>query len=161
MNYDQIAKSYNELHREEQLKKIKLIIDLLKIKEETVLDVGCGTAFYSNLIKNYTGIDPSKEMIKQAKIKIILGQGENLPFKNKEFDTVISISAIHNFKDPIKGIEEIKRVAKNKIAISVFKRAKKLKIIENQLKDFNRIEEDKDIIFYKFSKGLSKSILFG
>lgn len=150
MDYNKIAKSYNELHKQEQLNKVNIIIKLLNIKNEKVLDVGCGTAFYSNLIKNYTGIDPSKEMLKQSKAKTILGKGENLPFKDNEFNTVISISAIHNFDNPINGIKEIKRVAKNKIAISVFKRAKNFQIIKNQLKDFKQFEEDKDIIFYKF-----------
>lgn len=150
MNYNQIAKSYNELHEQEQLNKVKIIIKLLNIKNEKVLDVGCGTAFYANLIKNYTGIDPSKEMLKQTRAKTISGKGENLPFKDNEFETIISISAVHNFDDPIKGIKEIKRVAKNKIAISVFKRAKNFQIIKNQLKNFKQFEEDKDIIFYKF-----------
>lgn len=149
MDYKTIAKSYNELHKEEQLNKVKLIIKLLNIKNEKVLDVGCGTAFYSNLFKNYTGIDPSKEMLEQSKANVIHGLGEDLPFKDNSFDTIISVSAIHNFKDPIKGINEIKRVSKNKIAISVFKRAKNFKIIEKELKDFKKLEEEKDIIFYK------------
>ncbi len=149
MDYKTIAKSYNELHKEEQLNKVKLIIKLLNIKNEKVLDVGCGTAFYSNLFKDYTGIDPSKEMLEQSKANVIQGSGESLPFKDNSFDTVISISAIHNFKDPIKGISEMKRVAKNKIAISVFKRAKNFKIIEKELKDFKKFEEEKDFIFYK------------
>ena len=149
MDYKIIAKSYNELHKQEQLNKVKLIIKLLNIKNEKVLDVGCGTAFYSKLFKNYTGIDFSKEMLKESNTKLILGNGENLPFKNNSFDTVISVSAIHNFEDPIKGINEIIRVSKNKIAITVFKRSKKFKIISKALKKFNKVEEDKDIIFFK------------
>jgi len=148
MDYNKIAKSYNELHKAEQLNKVNLIINLLNIKDEKILDVGCGTAFYSNLFKNYTGIDPSKEMLNQSKEKLIYGKGENLPFKDNSFEIVISISAIHNYNNPIKGIKEIKRVAKNKIAISVFKRAKNFKIIEKKLKNFKQVEEDKDIIFY-------------
>lgn len=150
MDYNQIAKSYNELHRQEQLNKINIIIKLLNIKNEKVLDVGCGTAFYANLFQDYTGIDPSKEMLNQSKVNVVLGKGEDLPFKDNEFNTVISISAIHNFDNPIKGIKEIKRVAKNKIAISVFKRAKNFQVIKNQLKEFKQFEEEKDIIFYRF-----------
>lgn len=149
MDYNIIAKSYNELHKQEQLNKIKLIIKLLNIKNEKILDVGCGTAFYSNLFENYTGIDPNKEMLKESNANVIQGNGENLPFKDNSFEIVISVSAIHNFKDPIRGIKEIKRVAKNKIAISVFKRAKNFKIIERELNNFKQIEEDKDMIFYK------------
>tara|TARA_Y100000310_G_scaffold259717_1_gene268458 strand:+ start:2272 stop:2724 length:453 start_codon:yes stop_codon:yes gene_type:complete len=149
MKYEIIAKSYNELHKKEQLNKVKLIIKLLNIRDEKVLDVGCGTAFYSDLFKNYTGIDSSKEMLKQSKANVIQEDGEKLYFKDNSFETVISVSAIHNFKDPIKGIKEIKRVAKNKIAISVFKRAKNFKVIEKELKDFKKLKEEKDIIFYK------------
>jgi ubiquinone/menaquinone biosynthesis C-methylase UbiE len=149
MDYNIIAKSYNELHKQEQLNKIKLIIKLLNIKNEKILDVGCGTAFYSNLFENYTGIDPNKEMLKESNANVIQGNGEKLPFKDNSFEIVISVSAIHNFKDPIRGIKEIKRVAKNKIAISVFKRAKNFKIIERELNNFKQIEEDKDMIFYK------------
>ena len=148
MKYEIIAKSYNELHKKEQLNKVKLIIKLLNIRDEKVLDVGCGTAFYSDLFKNYTGIDSSKEMLKQSKANVIQEDGEKLYFKDNSFETVISVSAIHNFKDPIKGIKEIKRVAKNKIAISVFKRAKNFKVIEKELKDFKKLKEEKDIIFY-------------
>ena len=42
--YDKIAKGYEELHKEEQLKKIKLIKTILKVNPtDKLLDVGCGT----------------------------------------------------------------------------------------------------------------------
>jgi demethylmenaquinone methyltransferase/2-methoxy-6-polyprenyl-1,4-benzoquinol methylase len=149
LDYNKLAKGYNELYSEEQLKKVKLIIKLLKIKNESVLDVGCGTALYSNLFKKYIGIDNSKEMLKKAKAKVIFGNAEKLPFKNKSFDTVISITAIHNFKDSKKAISEMKRVAKKKIAISVLKKSRKFKSIEKQLEDFKKFEQEKDVIFVK------------
>ena len=147
--YDKIAKGYNELYKEEQLNKVKLIIKNLNIKDEKVLDIGCGTAFYSNLFKNYTGIDNSKEMIKGKK-ECIYGNAENLPFKDKSFDAVICITSIHNFKDVKKAISEMKRVYKNKVAISVLKKAKKFGEIRKLIKenfDVKEIEEEKDVIF--------------
>jgi ubiquinone/menaquinone biosynthesis C-methylase UbiE len=148
--YDKISEGYNELHKEEQLKKVKIIIKELNIKRtEKILDVGCGTAFYSNLLKNYTGVDPSKGMLKQSKANVIQASAENLPFKDNEFDVVISITAAQNFKDLKKATKEIKRVAKKKIAISILKRSKKLSELKNLLKDFKMLEEDKDIIFLK------------
>jgi len=147
--YDKISKGYNDLHKEEQLKKVKLIIKLLNIKNESVLDIGCGTAFYSNLFKNYTGIDNSQGMLKQAKAKVILGNAESLPFKDNSFNTVISITAIHNVKDYKKAINEIKRVSSKKIAISILKKAKNFKKISDELKDFKQTEQEKDIIFYQ------------
>ena len=145
--YDQIAQGYNELHKEEQLKKINIIIKELKITNDKVLDVGCGTAFYSNLFKDYTGLDPSQGMLDQSSANVIKGEAENLPFKDNSFDTIISITAIQNFKDPIKAINDMKRVAKKKIGITILKQAKNFKLVEKELKNFNRIDQDKDIIF--------------
>jgi ubiquinone/menaquinone biosynthesis C-methylase UbiE len=145
--YSEISEGYNELHREEQLNKVKILIKELNIKNDKVLDVGCGTAFYSNLFKDYTGIDNSKGMLSKSDANVIHGEAENLPFKDKSFDTVISLTAIHNFKNTKRAIQEMKRVTKKKIGITVLKKSKKLKEIENELKDFKRIEEDKDFIF--------------
>ena len=124
--YSSIAEGYNKLHKEEQLEKIKEILKTLTEKEinSKILDVGCGTALYSSFFKNYTGIDPSKGMIKQTKANVIQGQAENLPFKDDSFNIVISISAIHNFKDYKKAVEEMHRVAKNKIIITLLKKSK-------------------------------------
>ncbi len=147
--YDKIAKGYDELYKEEQLKKVKLIIKHLNIKNEKVLDIGCGTAFYSNLFKNYTGIDNSKKMIKGKK-ECIYANAESLPFNDESFDAVICITSIHNFKDIKKALNEMKRVCKNKIAISVLKKAKKFEEIKKLIKDnfkVQEIEEEKDIIF--------------
>ena len=42
--YDEISEGYEELHKEEQEKKIELIKQHLKVNpEEKLLDVGCGT----------------------------------------------------------------------------------------------------------------------
>ena len=145
--YDQISEGYDELHQEEQTKKVKLIINLLNITNEKVLDIGCGTAFYSYLFKDYTGIDNSKGMLEQSKSNVIHGEAEKLPFEDKSFDTVISITAIQNYTNIEKAIQEIKRVAKNKIAISILKKSKKLKQVKELLKDFKQTEQEKDIIF--------------
>jgi ubiquinone/menaquinone biosynthesis C-methylase UbiE len=149
--YDEISEGYNELHKEEQLRKVEIIIKELKLKgNEKVLDVGCGTAFYADHFgENYTGIDPSEGMLKKATAKVILASAESLPFPDKSFDAVISITAAQNFTDVEKAINEIKRVAKNKIAITILKQAKKLQLIKRLLNDFKKIEQEKDYIFIK------------
>ena len=149
--YNDISEGYNELHYLEQMRKVETIIRELKLNgTEKVLDVGCGTAFYANHFgKNYTGIDPSEGMLKKATAKVILSSAESLPFPDKSFDVVISITAAQNFKDIEKAINEIKRVAKNKIAITILKQSKKLPLVRKLLEDFKEVEEEKDIIFLK------------
>lgn len=152
--YSSIAEGYNKLHKEEQLEKIKEILKTLTEKEinSKILDVGCGTALYSSFFKNYTGIDPSKGMIKQTKANVIQGQAENLPFKDDSFNIVISISAIHNFKDYKKAVEEMHRVAKNKIIITLLKKSKYFNKIKEHLKDFKKIDQKVDLILIKHLK---------
>ena len=149
--YDEIAKSYNELHKEEQLKKIHIILKKLHIKDkEKVLDIGCGTAFYSDLFKDYTGIDSSKKMLSQSNANVIYGKAEKLPFKDKSFNIVLSVTAIHNFNNPEKAIQEIKRVCKNKIAITLLKKSNEFNYLKNLIKkNFKgkKFNSEKDIIF--------------
>lgn len=81
--YDEISEGYEELHREEQLKKIALIMKHLNFLKwghiknnfkinptDKLLDVGCGTGLTTepwDCIKY--GIDPAKKLIKKAKKK--------------------------------------------------------------------------------------------
>lgn len=147
--YDKIAPGYNELHKDEQLAKIRIILREVDLNNHTVLDVGCGTALYSYLFRYYTGLDNSQGMLDQANAKVVLGEAENLPFEDKSFDVVISITAIHNFKDYKKAISEMKRVARKKIIITLLKKAKNFEEIKNELKDFRQIDQEKDLIFIK------------
>ncbi len=155
MNYNNIAKSYNELYKEEQEKKLKIIKKLLKIKKtDILLDIGAGTGISFPYFKcKIIGIEPSEEMIKQSKEKIVKGRAENLHFPDEYFDIVISVTAIHNFDDYKKAIKEIIRVLKpeGKIVISLLKKSSKFNQIKNELlKNFKlkEIEEEKDVIFY-------------
>ena len=166
--YNSIAKGYDELHGEEQLKKLELIgreiktdIKLQDIIKPTykLLDVGCGsgisTAFFK--VKEKLGIDPSSELIKIAiknypTVKFAVQSAENLLFKDKTFDIVISLTAIQNFEDMQKGLKEIKRVGKAKYILTFLKKSPKHELIDSLIKkEFNivkKIEESKDIIYF-------------
>ncbi len=148
--YSSISKGYDELYKEEQLMKLKLILKNVNIKGK-VLDVGCGTAFYSKYFKDYTGIDNSKGMLEKSKANVIYGNAENLPFKDKSFDVVICLTAIHNFKDYGKALNEMKRVSKKLMIISLLKKANKFDKIKRKInKMFNNgreLDEEKDLIF--------------
>ena len=43
--YDYIASSYNKLHKNEQLNKIKIILANYDITKKKILDVGCWTCY--------------------------------------------------------------------------------------------------------------------
>lgn len=157
--YDEIAKGYEELHKEEQEKKINLIKKKLKVNpEDKLLDVGCGSGMTTRCwqCRRY-GIDPSKKLLEKAMKKDAegtyrLARAESIPFKDNFFDTVVSITAIQNFGDIKKGLEEIKRVGKGRFALSFLKKSQKRLIIEkliNEIFDVIEIvEEEKDMMFF-------------
>ncbi len=150
--YDDIAEAYIELHKEEQLKKIALIKKHIPFHEKwLVLDVGCGPGF-AEFSSTLIGIDPSFKLLKQAKIPVVQAIGEKLPFKGNTFMAVVSITALHNFRDIEKGLLEMKRVAKEYLAISVLKKSSKIREIEKMIPAIlpiqRIVEEDKDIIFF-------------
>src|SRR3989338_6779840 len=53
--YKHIAKSYNELHQEEQLKKLAIIKQNIKIIPP-LLDIGCGTGISTNYFAELIGM---------------------------------------------------------------------------------------------------------
>tara|TARA_Y100000310_G_scaffold329574_1_gene399712 strand:- start:28 stop:486 length:459 start_codon:yes stop_codon:yes gene_type:complete len=146
--YGSISSGYDELYGEEQLIKVAAIISEIGTTGK-VLDVGCGTASYSGLFKDYTGIDSSKGMVKRAKGKILFGEAEKLPFEDGSFDKVICVSAIHNFESPKKAIHEMKRVSKKVVAVTLLKKSKKFESIKTMLTGFKEVEMEKDVLFVK------------
>lgn len=152
--YDAIAPGYDELHFEEQKRKAELILRELKIKKtDKLLDVGCGTGKVTELFPGkLAGIDPSAELIKQAKIPVTLGSAEKLPFADKSFDVVISLTAAQNFDDVDKGIAEMARVSKRDVVITCLKKSKKSgeveRAVEKHLIVQKRAQEQHDTIWF-------------
>jgi ubiquinone/menaquinone biosynthesis C-methylase UbiE len=166
--YDGIAKGYDELHAEEQLNKLELIGKEIHTNPELndfinptykLLDVGCGTGISTGFfkVKEKTGIDPSKSLIRIARlnyptITFTVGSAEQLLYKNKQFDVIISLTAIQNFDDIDKGLNEIKRVGKGHYILTFLKKSPKHERIDELiLKKFNvikKVEEDKDMIYF-------------
>ena len=156
--YDEISKGYNELHKEEQLNKIRIITDY-DFTDKSILDVGCGPGYlFDYLIENnikfksYTGIDPSLELMKlnkhYDKSKFIKSKIED--FKLKNYDVIVAVTSIHNFDD-IHIIKRFKQHAKYFI-FSILKKSKKFEGIKNLIKENFKVEkvvdEQKDMIYF-------------
>jgi len=102
------------------------IINISKIKNKKVLEVGCGggqaSVFLAKNKANCCGIDISKKQIEYAKklaqknnvnIDYHIGTAENLKFfKKEEFDIVLSIFSLQYINNMDKCFREIKRVLK-------------------------------------------------
>ena len=90
-----------------------------------ILDVGCGKGFLLYELTQavpgikITGLDISKYAIENAKPEVanflVHGTADQLPFKDNEFDAVISLGTLHNLelKRVFSAVKEIMRVSKS------------------------------------------------
>lgn len=160
--YNSIADGYDELYKKEQEKKSDIILKNIIIrKNDKVLDVGCGSGIFLEKIKDRCreaiGIDTSEELLRIASGRffgqLMRAAAEDIPFEDNYFDLVVSITALQNFEDVEKGLREIKRVGKERFALSFLKKSSKAGLIERLIKEvfknmkIKRIEQDKDIIY--------------
>ena len=154
--YDSIAKGYDALHGEEQLRKAELVRSKCRLGG-LLLDIGAGTCVSTRVflkdVKSVVALEPSLEMLKQCNSNGILrvcGKAEELPFSNACFDSIVSLTALHH-ADLKKAFSEIKRVAKPNaiIAVSFFKRAKNLQEAKRIFRGFECFDEGTDSVFIK------------
>ena len=107
-----------------------------------LLDVGCGKAYLLYELKlllpdlRVKGFDISKHGLKEAKEDLksdlfIHRAQEPYPFKDKEFDLVISLGCLHNLRifELKKALQEIERVGKQGYVM--------LECYRNELEQFN------------------------
>lgn len=117
VNYNNISPVYNERYKVSPLEGVekKLISTVEEYKPNKILEAGCGTGHWLNLLSqkkfNTTGIDYSYGMLEQAhknySLKNLINSDANtLPFKSKYFDLIYCINAIHHFPDPKKFIAD-------------------------------------------------------
>jgi ubiquinone/menaquinone biosynthesis C-methylase UbiE len=112
----------------EHLARYKLVKER---KENTVLDIGCGTGHGSNILsqkfEKVYGVDVSSGAIEIAKkkfhrknITFLVGSGTEIPFKSNTFDIIVAFEVFEHIKDWKAFLLEIKRVTKKngKIYIS-------------------------------------------
>lgn len=95
-------------------------------KTDKILDQGCGIGQYTLTayklgFKNIIGVDFSEKLLKTAKTNagklgykasFVKGDIRKLPFKNNEFDIIISAGIIEHVPESNKAISEIARVLK-------------------------------------------------
>jgi ubiquinone/menaquinone biosynthesis C-methylase UbiE len=87
-----------------------------------ILDLGCGTGRFSGALAEYfgadvVGIDPSKTMLEQARIKLRdrrvrygLGHAEAIPLQSGSVDMILMSMSFHHFTDAPRAAAECRRV---------------------------------------------------
>lgn len=118
--YNSNVESYEKRYREIQSRKFNAIQKYID-NSSNLLEVGCGTGFFLEDFSNFSdqvfAADLSFEMLKKAKKRFsdaffVLADADNLPFDDRVFDTVVSLTLLQNMPDPRHTVEEMARVLK-------------------------------------------------
>lgn len=131
--FDTISNEYDGLNRVISfgidVKWRKKVVDIVaKSQPQNILDIATGTGDLAiNLTQTSAteiiGLDISEGMLEvgrkkiidkqlHSKIKMMVGDSENLPFQNDTFDAITVAFGVRNFEDLEKGLSEIYRVLK-------------------------------------------------
>lgn len=99
---------------------------LKNLADGPVLEVGCGKALLSDKIEKLghkvTAADiyiNEKTKLKYPKIIFKIGNAEDLPFGNNEFNTVICTHTLEHVQDLARSMAELRRVSKKRLIIVV------------------------------------------
>jgi SAM-dependent methyltransferase len=118
------------------------ILSMLEETDQTILDLGCGPAFLSELLRDlpwkprYVGLDDSASMLERASARnrslvrmsadsaleasgnaVVLGDARKRVFPEGSFDCVVVRHVLEHLEDPETLIAEACRVARKKILV--------------------------------------------
>lgn len=119
----------------DRLSQVESLVHLIEPSSlDLLLDVACGPgrllANFARFVRLAVGVDLTPEMLAVARsrhpeqhgrpIRLVLGEGERLPFLDETFTVVTTTLAIHHYADPPRVLRQMVRVCQpgGKIAIS-------------------------------------------
>lgn len=119
--YDTIGLDYANLRRSDP--RIAARIEAALGDAKSVLNVGAGTGSYEPADRDVTALEPSAEMIAQRlpdAAPAVQGTADALPFGDDSFDAAMAVLTVHHWPDLAAGLDEMRRVARERIVILTF-----------------------------------------
>ena len=174
--YNSTSNFYDDRYRNIQNSKFKLLLKNFKFDNKIILDAGCGTGLlfefflrYNQRIFNrklrYIGLDISWKMLKQflykinkrtsiKRVNLILGDIENLPFREEKIHQIFAVTSFQNLHDIEKGLRELIRVGQQGTSLNLSILGKNLNLdgicsyLKSETADLNliRLEKIEDVI---------------
>ncbi len=105
-----------------------VIRDLAELKPDSILDVGCGTGYVTDIISgslkvNVVGCDLDKKRLSVARRhfnqEVIVADVTRLPFRDGSFDAVVAMEILEHLQNPDPALSELKRIARRYLVITV------------------------------------------
>lgn len=113
-------------------RELALLDELLHPRPgESVLDVGCGTGYFSNALSdrglNVTGLDPDLPALRFARqrdprIALAGGRAGALPFADGAFDHALAMTSLCFVPDPARALRELWRVSRRAVLLGLLHR---------------------------------------
>jgi SAM-dependent methyltransferase len=98
----------------------------------SVLDVGCGTGFFTRRLAidgfDIMGVDTSAEMIGYARShdtgreQYVIGDARRLPFPDRHFDSCVAITSLCFIREQEQALAEMVRVTRQRIVLGLLNR---------------------------------------
>jgi ubiquinone/menaquinone biosynthesis C-methylase UbiE len=121
VNYDSIAAAFDRRYLENDYSGVESALRVFVGGESTarVLEVGCGTGHWLRLLgekaSRVAGVDASLSMLAFARTTarhaaLAQGRAEQLPWRDRTFERVFCINALHHFEDKLAFLREAHRV---------------------------------------------------
>ena len=120
-DFGPLAESYDRLRPVDSnwMELLELLVAEGDLAGQRILDVGCGTGRLAAVLAERRarvwGVDPSEEMLQQARLSagksvgLRRGRGEELPFKDAWFDRAVLRTVVH-LVDRARALPELARV---------------------------------------------------
>lgn len=86
----------------------------------SVVNIGGGTGAYEPPNRRVVAVEPSDTVIAQRRpgaAPVVKGVAEELPFKDGGYAAAMAILTIHHWRDPIAGLQEMRRVSRRRTVV--------------------------------------------
>jgi SAM-dependent methyltransferase len=119
--YDASRAAYTATRRTDP--RIAAFIERALGDARTVVNVGAGAGSYESPDREVIAIEPSATMRAQRSpdaAEAIDAQAEALPLEDASVDAGMAILTLHHWSDPLKGLRELRRVARGPVVVLTF-----------------------------------------
>ena len=121
IDYDTLGHGYSRHRRADP--RIASRIHAALGGAKTVVNVGAGAGSYEPTDRYVLAVEPSATMRAQRAAQLapaISGRAESLPLDDRSVDAAMAILTLHHWDDPVAGLCELRRVARDRVVVVTF-----------------------------------------